>query len=123
MNQQTLNLNLDGRPCWADKTIIGYCTAFDMHIKDGFLYYRIEGSDLVYRIAVENDPGLPPMLWAPNGFEIPSARAHVLTSEWYGHNVLIFDRDWFLALPIHHDSLGGACEICREKRKEQGLAP
>jgi hypothetical protein len=122
MDQLKLNLSLEGRPCWAEKTIIGHCVAYDMHVEDGFLYYHIEGSDLVYRIAIENDPGLPPMLWAPSGFEVPSTRTNVLTSQWYGHNVLIFDHDWFWSLPVYHDSLGRTCVICREERRKQGLA-
>lgn len=122
---QTLSCGITTRPCWIQtlplKSVI--IKNVELKVYDGVeeIYYDIEG-DKGLRYRTYQPDGLPPAIWAPDGFELPGEgeTAEVLTYELWGHRLVIFDWDWFMGLELLHDTLNRGCPICTKMREDQG---
>ena len=113
-----LNYGLTTRPCW-----LGDIPLKDLTIKDvrrvdeapveGVIYYAVVG-DHGFRYRAYQADGLPPFVWAPDGYELPGngETVDVKGGKLWGYYVLIFDWEWFISLEKLHDGIGGKCRIC-----------
>ena len=120
--QRTLNLGMESKPCWLDKKLFP-ATLRNCQVEDGYIYFNVDSHPLNYRVPLE-DPGMPRHVYAEDGFSVPAVGEALIgeCTEW-GYTIywIVFDIEWFKALPIKHDGMDYRnCGLCRRRRPNQG---